>query len=161
VILCLTGTNPYSFDRLVREVDNIARKHKVFIQTGNTNYIPENCDFLDFEENSKLYQRIETADLIITQGGFGSIMDALDLHKRIIAVPRKINFNESLDDQIELVKYFESKNYLLGCYNITELNKMVEDCLDGKIRFNKYTPESMIKVSDQIEKYIHILDSKN
>lgn len=154
MILCLVGTNPYSFERLVKEVDKIADKYKIFIQIGNTKYIPKNCEFIDFEENSKLQEKIKNADLIITQGGYGSMMDAIQLHKKIIAVPRKIDLNESLDDQTELIEYFESKNYVLSCYDIAELEGLVKVCLSGEIKFKKYVPESVVKISDKIEEYL-------
>jgi UDP-N-acetylglucosamine transferase subunit ALG13 len=154
LILCLVGTNPYSFERLVKEVDKIADKYKIFIQIGNTKYIPKNCEFIDFEENSKLQEKIKNADLIITQGGYGSMMDAIQLHKKIIAVPRKIDLNESLDDQTELIEYFESKNYVLSCYDIAELEGLVKVCLSGEIKFKKYVPESVVKISDKIEEYL-------
>jgi len=154
LILCLVGTSPYSFKRLVKEVDRIADKYKIFIQIGNTKYIPQNCKYIDFEEKDKLLERISKAELIITQGGYGSMMDAIQLNKKIIAIPREEEYKELIGNQSELVKYFESKNYVLGCYDIVDLEELVDVCLKDKIEFKKYQAESTIKISDKIDEYI-------
>jgi beta-1,4-N-acetylglucosaminyltransferase len=155
LIVCLTGTSPYSFDRMIKVVDEIAINHKVFIQIGNSKYIPVNCEFIDFEGKNRLQSRIKDADLIISQGGYGSMMDAIQLQKKVIAVPREEKYRELIGDQRELVKYFESKHYVVGCYDISEIEVLIEKCLDNQFEFKKYSSESEIKVKDVIEEYIN------
>ena len=152
MILVLLGTNYFSFDRLVKEVDlNIATKHDVWIQIGETVNSPINSRFFKYEERGLLLDRINRSDLIITQGGYGSMMDSIQLNKKIIAVPRKIELNECLDDQAELVQYFESKKYVVGCYDINELEGLVAKCLAGEFNFIKYKAESKSKIKDMIQ----------
>ena len=162
MILVLLGTNYFSFDRLVKEIDNkISLNNDVEIQLGNTKYIPKNCKYFIFEARDKLIERMRKADLIITQGGYGGMMDSMQLKKKIIAVPRKIDLNECLDDQKELVRYFEEKNYLVGCYEITDLNALVDNVMNDKIKFLEYRPESNVKIKDLIgEDIVEMLNVK-
>ena len=84
MILCLTGTNPYSFLRLVSYVDKVLGvKHKVIIQLGNTRFDAKNSICFDFCERKKIFNLIYEADVVITQGGYGSITDVLMRGKEI------------------------------------------------------------------------------
>ena len=57
MILCLTGTNPYSFLRLVSYVDKVLGvKHKVIIQLGNTRFDAKNSICFDFCERKKIFK---------------------------------------------------------------------------------------------------------
>lgn len=158
MIVCLVGTSPYSFDRLVKKIDEkIAIEHEIYVQLGNTTYKPKNCKFDKFVEKNKLIEIIQYADLVITQAGYGSMMDAIQLEKKVIAIPREEQYKELIGDQSELVKYFESKKYVIGCYEIDDLEKLVQECLENKYEFNKYIPESNHKISQMIEAFINEL----
>lgn len=152
MILVILGTNLFSFDRLVRAVDlNVKTIHSKVIQVGTSQYLPVNSNFFEFMDSTSIIRLIDECDLVITHGGFGTMMDAIDLGKKIIAVPRKLEFGECLDNQEELVRYFDAKNYVVGCYDISDLPDLVDKCLDDKICFSKYKPESNLKISDLID----------
>lgn len=155
MILCLTGTNPYSFERLVKQVDIVlGKKYEVVIQKGNTPYIPSYSTYFDFCDNVQLQNYIDQAELIITQGGYGSLMEAIQKGKKVIAVPRKIGFKEALDDQSELVKYFAEKKYILGCYDVSQLEHLVSKCLKGSFHPEKFQPETTNSISNIVENYL-------
>jgi UDP-N-acetylglucosamine transferase subunit ALG13 len=159
MILCLTGTNPYSFKRLVFYVDQVlGPNHSVVIQLGNTKYKPKYAECFDFCEKSKVVELIDKADLIITQGGYGSMTDVLTRGKKLIAVPRLIALNESQDDQKELVDYYASKNFLLSCYEIEKLEGLVSQVNNNQIIFKPFKPESDKKVKDLIEDFLNNLE---
>ena len=128
MILVLVGTNPYSFDRLVKAVDDYARakNEKVFIQLGYTKYEPKCAEYAQFLEKPALIKIIEEAELVIAQGGFGGIADCLALGKKVIAVPRKPGLGESPDDQEEIVRALEQENRLTGVYDIADLEASIE-----------------------------------
>jgi UDP-N-acetylglucosamine transferase subunit ALG13 len=123
LILTLVGTNPYSFERLVRGVDDYAPKceEEIFIQLGHTSYIPKNARYQRFLEKREILAKIKEASLVITQGGFGSIADCLREGKRIVAVPRNPELQESHDIQEEIVRELERQGRLVGVYEIEEL----------------------------------------
>lgn len=159
IILCLTGTNPYSFERLVSYVDKeLGPKYEVTIQLGNTPYHTKFSKSFNFCERDKIFDLIKKADIVITQGGYGSMTDVLSLGKKLIAVPRYIELKESLDNQKELVNYFEQKKVLVPCYNILSLYGIIEKFLKNEIKLKRYIPESKIKVSELINEYFYKLN---
>jgi len=128
LILVLLGTNPYSFYRLAKAADEYAAisKEEVFIQLGYTKFSPLNTKFKDFLSKQEIMNKIKQAEIIVTQGGFGSIADCLRVGKKVVAVPRKPEFKESPDRQEELVRELEKLGRLVGVYNIDELPEAVK-----------------------------------
>lgn len=157
MILCLVGTNPYDFSRLIKKLDEIAPSLNmpIVIQTGNTTYEPKNCEYFTFKAKNEVMELMQNAKLVIAQGGYGSMTDAIMMNKRLIAVPRLRAFNEAQDNQVELVEYFESKGYLKACYEINELEGMIDQVLADEYEFNKYERETDVKVSDIIRGFLN------
>lgn len=155
-ILCLVGTNPYSFERLVSYVDNtLGPKYDVIIQLGNTPYIPKSSDFFKFRKRSDILKLIYNSDIVITQGGFGSMKDVLSCNKNLIAVPRSIQLNECQDDQSELVEYYASKKYLVACNDVKNIDNVINQFNHNQISLKKYEPESKNKAKDFVETYLN------
>lgn len=127
MIVALLGTNPYSFDRLIRPLDELAGKNawQGFVQLGHTVYEPVNLEYQRFVPKPELMSRIEAADVVVCQGGFGSIRDALRLGKSVVAVPRKPELGESPDEQEEMVRAMEAEGYLIGVYDIGDLEQAI------------------------------------
>ena len=128
LILVLLGTNPYSFCRLARAADAYAEKtgDDVLIQLGYTRYVPLNAKYVRFLNKNELIKNIEQADLVITQGGFGSIADCLNAGKRVVAIPRKPELKEAPDRQEELVRELEKLGRLVGVYEIKDLPEAIQ-----------------------------------
>lgn len=127
MIVALVGTGPDSFERLVRPLDELALKNgwDVFVQLGHTPYVPRYCRSERFVERDALLRMIESAELVITQGGYGGIRDALQFDKPIVAVPRDPALNESPDYQDEMVRALEQQGYLIGVYDIERLETAI------------------------------------
>lgn len=128
MIMTLVGTGPDPFDRLIRPLDELAGKKDwdVFIQLGHTRYEPTHCRFERFMAREALLQKIQDADLVITQGGYGGIRDALQFNKPIVAVPRYPSLGESPDHQDEMVRAMEQKGYVIALYDIADLETAIE-----------------------------------
>jgi UDP-N-acetylglucosamine transferase subunit ALG13 len=132
LILVLLGTNPYSFSRLARAADEYADVYKkeMFIQLGNTrDYLPRNSQYKHFSGKQQLLKKIEEAEIVITQGGFGSIADCLLAGKKVVAVPRQPELNESPDQQEELVRELEKIGRVVGVYQIADLPNAIETAM--------------------------------
>jgi UDP-N-acetylglucosamine transferase subunit ALG13 len=131
MILVLFGTNPYSFDRLAKAIEKyvqISGKEMV-AQLGNTTYRPKGIRCFNFMQHKELIALINKAELIVTQGGFGSILDCLERKKRIVVVPRKRDFGECQDDglgQEELTRALDKARRIVGVYDVRELPKAIE-----------------------------------
>jgi UDP-N-acetylglucosamine transferase subunit ALG13 len=151
LILVLVGTNPYSFDRLVRAVDKYAvgTDEDVFVQLGNTGYKPINCRFERFLDKEDIIRKIREASVVITQGGFGSIADCLREGKPTVAVPRKPELREAPDRQEDLVRELASLGRVVGVYEIEDLPEAI-----GKARTTTGHNVSTHKITNLIERFI-------
>jgi len=127
LILVLTGTNPYSFHRLVEAVDAWEAVHRagVLVQLGHTRVEPRHCRFQRFFERERLQELIGQADLVICQGGFGSLRDCLSAGKRVVAAPRDPRRGESVDDQEEIVRALDRAGRLVGLYDVRRLDEAI------------------------------------
>lgn len=118
MILVLLGTFPLKFDRPLIELDRLLKERiiceEVIVQSGHTVYDSPNMLFIPFLALDPLLELYRKADLVITQGGTGSIIKGLKMNKKMIAVARLAKYGESVDDhQAELIHEFAGANYLL------------------------------------------------
>ena len=68
----------------------------------------------------------DEANLIITHGGVGSIVSSIEKGKKVIAVPRKHEYGEHVNDhQIQIVKDFNDKGYIIGIENVEDLKEAI------------------------------------
>jgi len=152
MIFVMVGTNPYSFDRMVRPLDELAGKYDwdMRMQLGHTDYVPKHCQYDDFISREEVQQYIADSEMIICHGGFGSIRDALAYKKPIVTVPRKPEFNESQDYQEEMVKELEDNGYVLGVYDIEKLESTIAAA-------RNFTPDQSAgsKIPDIIKNFMY------
>ena len=158
MILVLLGTNPYSFSRLIEAVDCYAANtgEKIIIQLGYSTSQPKNLRFFDFKSHDEILTLIQSADLIIAHGGYGTIYDCLVQKKKVIAVPRKRELNEALDfglGQLELVQYLERKNRVIGLYDVEDIAMKIEEAKAFCPDF-KFTNELPQLISDILKKTV-------
>ena len=113
------GTQKFPFDRLLRLADETAGNRpdiQFFEQTGQSGYHPEHCESKDFLNADEFGEQIQSCDLLIVHSGVGTIIKGLNLHKRIVVVPRLAQYAEHVDDhQLQIAESFADKNLVL-CY---------------------------------------------
>ena len=131
MIFISLGSREYQFDRLLREIDNLIEdgsiKESVFAQIGNSNYIPKYYKFERYLSPDEFINYQKKADLIISHGGTGALIGALKLGKKVIAVPRKLKYNEHTDDhQNEVSIILEQNGFLESVDNIKDLMKKIK-----------------------------------
>jgi UDP-N-acetylglucosamine transferase subunit ALG13 len=123
------GTHYQGFPRLVEKMDFIASKinHHVIIQTGFTDYKPLNAEWFDFIEESAIHHYYKNADVVITHGGAGSILDCLKYSRSIIVVPRLKKYNEHIDDQqMDLAQALQMQGKVSTVYDVNKLKREIE-----------------------------------
>jgi UDP-N-acetylglucosamine--N-acetylmuramyl-(pentapeptide) pyrophosphoryl-undecaprenol N-acetylglucosamine transferase len=140
-IFVTTGTYKLQFNRILTEIDILIENKKincnVIAQIGSSTYKPKHYKFFDFCGQVELHKQIDNADLIICQGGSGSIMDSLLKGKRVIAVPRLMEFNEFFDNhQIQLVGELESSGLIMAVNDIYDLLNAIKNADKFKPKFN-------------------------
>lgn len=139
LILVTLGTQNVDFTRLLKEIDKLINQKiindKVIVQSGYTNYKSNNFEIIPLLTFEELNEYLKKADLIITHGGVGSILDGIKNNKKVIAVPRLKKYNEASNDhQIQIVNAFAKRKYILECEKINELKQKIKDS-------KNFTPE--------------------
>lgn len=110
MIITTTGTSAWDFSRFIRMMDELALRidSKIFMQIGQTRYVPRNCEYVRYLNKKGLETLCEKSRLIVAHAGVGSILTAIRLHKDIIVFPRRREYQEHLDDhQLELANNLE------------------------------------------------------
>jgi UDP-N-acetylglucosamine transferase subunit ALG13 len=122
MIFVMVGTNPYPFDRLLRAISKYADEtgEEIIAQIGNT---PprDNIECHRYLDHSDVMKYISSANVVVCQGGYGSICDSLSLSARTVVVPRRIEAGECVDNQIELVSAFAKEGLIIPVMDIADL----------------------------------------
>lgn len=154
MILVTLGTQDKDFSRLLEAIEKEIKKgniqEEVIVQAGHTKFSSDRMKIFDFISAEKLEEWIESADLIITHGGVSSIMTALKHQKKIIAAARLHKYKEHTNDhQVQIIKEFEKKGYLLELRDFNSLGKLLKKV--HTFHPKKYTSknEQMIELVDQ------------
>ena len=152
----MLGTQNNSFHRLLEEIDKLVKKgiinDEIIVQAGYTKYNSKNMKILGLMPKEELEKYQEKADLIITHGGVGSIISSIEKGKKVIAVPRLHEYQEHVNDhQIEIVEKYSNENLIIGCKQVSDLEKAIK-------KVKKFTPKkferSNSKMLEIIERFI-------
>lgn len=131
MILVLLGTQDNSFHRLLEKIQELINKkiikEKVIVQAGRTKFESKDMEIFSLVPQDKLKEMMEKSDLVITHGGVGSIVMALKMGKKVIAVPRLSEFGEHVNDhQIQIVDSFNKQGFLIGVTELDDLEEALE-----------------------------------
>lgn len=121
MITVLTGTQNMPFGRLVESVIEFCGEtnfnQEVCIQAGlykNQLSVPQNISIFDFAAQEKINELIERSDILITHGGTGSIIGSLGGSRKVIVMPRLVEFCEHNDNhQVEIAELFEKAGHVI------------------------------------------------
>lgn len=152
MILVLLGTQNNSFHRLLEEIEkNIDSgniKEEVVVQKGYTKFESKNMTMYTQLPVDELKKLIDKADLIITHGGVGSIITAIEESKRVIAVPRLKKYKEHVNDhQLDIIKSFDDAGYIIGLDSVEKLGEALKKVKD-------FEPKRYIKNTGNILKIV-------
>ena len=111
-IFITVGSQKFQFNRLLTAVDMLVAEGKitdeVFAQIGSSDYVPQHFSARPFLDQEDFAARLDWADIVLTHGGTGVIINAVKREKKVIAVPRLARYGEHVDDhQTELLQQFE------------------------------------------------------
>lgn len=152
MVLVLLGTQKNSFFRLLDElescINNNLIQEEIIVQAGYTKYTSNNMKIIDFISSNELNNLLSQADLIITHGGVGSILNSIKLHKKVIAVPRLSKYNEHVNDhQEQIVESLDSKGYIIGIKDVLQLP-------DALKKVKNFMPKEFISNTNNMIKII-------
>ena len=118
MVLVILGTQDKCFDSLLKMVSQAKKdgliKEEVKVQGGCTKYTGNDLDVFDYTSPSKLKEMMKEASYVICHGGVGSILDALKLKKKVIAVARRCEYKEHTNNhQLQIIKEFSTLGYII------------------------------------------------
>lgn len=100
------------FDRMVKAVDDWAASRgraDVFAQIGPADYEPRHLDWTRFLEPDDFLSRYRASKVIVAHAGTGSILQALELGKPILVMPRRAALRETRNDhQVATAERFQA-----------------------------------------------------
>ena len=109
-------------------IDEDIIKDKVIVQAGSTKFESKDMEVFNLIEQDKFNILMEQADTIITHGGVGSIVTAVKLGKKVIAVPRLKQYGEHVNDhQIQIVETFSNQGFIKGIKDVSELKETLRE----------------------------------
>jgi len=152
MILVLLGTQNNSFHRLLEEVqkniDNGNIKQEVVVQKGYTKFESKDMKIYSQVPIDEMNTLIEEADIVITHGGVGSIINSIKRGKKVIAVPRLKKYNEHVNDhQLDIIKSFDEMGYVIGINAVKELEEALKKVQD-------FEPKEYVKNTGNIIKIV-------
>ena len=156
MIFVTVGSQKFQFNRLLIEMDKLIEKNKineeVLGQIGYSTYKPKNYKVIQFLNSEEFEKNLRKADIVITHGGTGTIIKALKLRQRIVAIARLKDFREHVDNhQIQLINEFYDIGLIEKVDDVSLLANVIE-----KARYKdvKEYASNTNNIISQIEKYL-------
>lgn len=151
MIFVCVGSREYQFNRLLKKIDELIDNgdliDDVFAQIGQSTYEPVNYKYTQFLTQKEFRTYQQKADLIISHGGTGALINALKLGKQVIAVPRLARFGEHIDDhQIQVASVLEKEGYLINVLDIDDLNSAINHLKKNPIKKKYSRPSNVINI---------------
>lgn len=149
MIFVCVGSRDYQFDRLIMEIDDLAKNElkdcKIFAQIGSSTYIPKNIEYKRYLSKEEFDDYQKKASLIISHAGTGALVNAIKMGKKVISVPRRKTFGEHIDDhQLQISTALSNEKYLLEVIEIKDLLSKIHEIK------NNFTPKPFKKESNVV-----------
>jgi UDP-N-acetylglucosamine transferase subunit ALG13 len=116
------------FERMARAVDEWAgtTSEEVLVQTGFTDYPYKHCKAFKFCTKDEMQEYMRKASILILQGGWGAISEAMEARKKIVVMPR-YDKTEHIHDQFQLVRKLDQLGCVLGVFDENQLPEKMEE----------------------------------
>jgi UDP-N-acetylglucosamine transferase subunit ALG13 len=89
------------FDRMVRAMDawsGAHPQHAVFAQIGPSAFRPRHMQWAEMIDADLFRAKVESARLVVSHAGMGSIITALEMGKPLVVMPRRAAMGEHRND---------------------------------------------------------------
>jgi len=118
------------FPRLVTAIDQwAARNHRVelFAQIGNDRYPPAHLKGVAFLSPTAFRKTVQSAQLVVSHGGTGTILTAMEFGIPLLVMPRKKDLRETrCDHQFSTCSYFARTGAVELAHDEDELLKKLD-----------------------------------
>jgi UDP-N-acetylglucosamine transferase subunit ALG13 len=151
------GTHPQQFNRILKELDSLLASKKiraaVFAQTGNSDFEPKNFSFKRFISSAAMASEIAKADIVVSHGGAGSIIDALSQKKPLVIVPRLKAFGEHTNDhQLDLAKAMEREGKAIAVLDMKRLGSAIKKAASFKPKQSEGSARMVAAINSFLKK---------
>ena len=160
MIFVTVGTHEQQFNRLVEYVDRLKEEkiidEDVIIQTGFSTYEPKNCNFKKLIPYNEVVENIKKARIVITHGGPASFILPLQYDKVPIVVPRKLDFEEHVNNhQVDFVQLVSKRmNNIIPVYDIDNLKDKILNYDEEIKKMNNEIKSNNEEFNEKLEKEI-------
>ena len=128
MILVTLGTQDKPFTRLLEAMEHSSCADRIIVQAGFTKFSSQKMDVREYIGKEEFSRLIEEADIVISHGGVGTIMECLRRKKRLIVAPRLAKYGEHQNDhQLEITHAFFEKGYLLKWEEGDDIDQVIEE----------------------------------
>ena len=117
------------FYRMAKAVDEWAAtiNEEIIVQTGYTDFKYKNISkVFNFCTKDEMQNYINQADILILQGGWGAISEAMEKKKRIVVMPRH-DKTEHIHDQFQLIRKLDDLGCVVGVFDEHDLPAKIQE----------------------------------
>ena len=155
MIFLTVGTQDKPFTRIIQAVEQAVIDGKitdeVIVQAGNTKYESKVLTVLNYVPFDEFNNYLLKADIIITHGGVGSILNALKLKKKVIAVPRLEKYGEHINDhQLQVIKKMTEQGYILSTEDENKIAEKIKEAQSFEVKEYNSNTENFIQSFKQV-----------
>lgn len=139
VIFVTVGASPMPFDRMLQAVAKLPGE-KLFVQHGPGTPPPGAARVVDFLSFGEMVLAMESAEVVVSHAGAGSIICALRAGHTPVIVPRLGRYSETVDDhQLELARALEAQGRVVVLWDSDRIIEAVAAA--PRRRTRELTPE--------------------
>ena len=160
MIFVTVGTSSWDFTRLVKEMDRIAGEidEEVVIQLSDIEYEPQNAKYFRFTSKEEIEGLYETARVVVSHAGVGSIISTLKHSKPGIVVPRRKEYGELVDDhQVEIARELEKERRIKVVWNMEDLEETLKN-IDTSFQLQR--SDNRLNIVLKLRDYLHKYEGK-
>lgn len=133
-VVVSVGTDHHAFDRLVRWVDDYARRHpdlRVLVQHGHST-APSRATGSPFLPGNELSEAMGHAGAVVCHGGPGTVIQARSAGRLPIVVARDPELDEHVDDhQLLFIDRLEEAGRARACSTAQQLHALIDKALSS------------------------------
>lgn len=154
------GTQDKCFKRpleaLEEHIINGNIKDEIIVQAGHTKFESKYMQILDYIPYNEFSKYIEKADVVITHGGVGNILSSIQLHKKIVAIPRLAEYGEHVNDhQLQIISKMAQDGYIIDGSDLDKLPENIEKAKQLEVKeFVSNTENFLNKFEQEIDKLL-------
>ncbi|HUS19847.1 MAG TPA: glycosyltransferase [Terriglobales bacterium] len=144
--------------RLLNAVEKLVTERffgevKVVVQSGNNaEFRSEHCEVRPFLSMDEFVEMIHRSSLVICHAGCGTLSQAIKEGKPIVVVPRRLHYNEVVDDhQPQLLEAFAKRGLVIPAYEVEELPGAIEKARAMPIKQFQETSAAPAKIMAAVE----------